>query len=384
MNPCPAVFVYRAMRARTLALLLLFAAVCFAPQAVFAQRGSAALWESELRSRGVNPVEVPYPLAITDAMRDEAARLAGAGTQVERLRRLQSALFDQGQFPFQYEFRTTLTAAEAFFRRQGNCLSFTNMFVAMSRSIGIPVTTALVLQTRGSERDGDLIIVNNHVVAVYNNAGTPMYFDFDHTRRQPIHAARPLDDFWTTALYLNNRGGDELREGRPDVALRYFRNAVRLAPTFAPAWGNLGVAQRRLGSTTEALEAYARAVEVDPGNPTILTNLAALYRSLGRREEAQQALSAANYSAASPYSLLVRGDLELTQGRPREALRFFRLARQKDSSLPEVWLAMARAEMAQFRPAAARRHLLRAQKLQPDHPGVASLLAHLSVSAPPA
>lgn len=350
------------MRRSTLCLLLLgaLAGPGWSSQHPF----SHAAWDHELRSRGVDPTEVPYPLALTDAMRDQALLLAGAGTPLERLRRLQAALFDQAKFPFEYEHRVTLTAAEAFFRRQGNCLSFTNMFVALARSLGIPVTTGLVLQTRGSERDGDLVIVNNHVVAVYNNAGTMIYFDFDHTRRQPVHIALPLDDFSITGLYLNNRGGDFLRDGRPDLAAQYFRNSVKLAPTFAPAWGNLGVALRRLGDIGGALAAYSRAVEIDPGNPTILSNLAALYRSVDRHEEADKALAAANYSAASAHSLVVRGDLELAQGDIDEAIRYYRRARRRDPSLADAWLGLARAEMARERPEAAARLLDRARRLQ--------------------
>lgn len=355
------------MRIPTLVLIsVVMAAPAWPGQSFYAPSG----WDAELRARGVDPTEVPYPLAITEGMRQEAQRLSGAGDQLHRLRRLQAALFNEAQFPFQYELRETLTAAEAFFRRQGNCLSFTNMFVAMARSLGIPVTTGLVLQNRGSEREGDLVIVNNHVVAVFNHAGTPVYFDFDHTRRQPVHSAVPLDDYWITGLYLNNRGGDYLREGRLDLAAQHFRNAARLAPDFSPAWGNLGVTLRRLGDTDGALQAYGKAVELDPENPTILHNLAALYRHMNQDEKAEQALAAADYSIASPHLLIVRGDLKMAQGDPDAALRFYRRARRQDPNLAAAWLGMARAELARERQGAAERFLERARRLQPEPSGV--------------
>ena len=79
-----------------------------------------------------------------------------------------------------------------------------------------------MLRAQASEKEGDLIVVNNHVVAAVLYGTEWQYFDFDrrpHERPTLYHA---LDDLWITALYLNNRGADELRAGHPEIALRYF------------------------------------------------------------------------------------------------------------------------------------------------------------------
>jgi tetratricopeptide (TPR) repeat protein len=338
---------------------------------------SEAQWGAALRQRGVDPEVVPDPVAFTPRMREEAEKLAGRGDPLDRLHRLQQALFDEEKFPFTYEFRVTLTAAEAFQRREGNCLSFTNLFVAMSRSLDIPVTTALVTWVHGSEREDDLIVVNTHVVAAYSQAGKVSYYDFDRTRREQPLALKILNDLWITALYVNNRGADALRLRLPQAAAHQFETAVRLAPRFAPAWGNLGVALRRMGDISGALHAYQRALEIDPTNPTVLSNLATVYRSMGRDEEADAALAAANISVASPHTLLVRGDLELAQGHPREARRLFSRARHLDPQLPEAWVALARAELALHQPSRARRYLLRALKLDGSNKAAHALLRQL-------
>lgn len=335
-------------------------------------------WEFEVRSRGVEPREAPNPLTITDAMRNETVRIAGYGGVLERLKQLQISLFDSDTFPFSYASRVTLTAAEAFHRREGNCLSFTNLFVAMGRSMGVPVTTALVLRSRGSEKEGDLIVVNNHVIAVLPYGGGTEYYDFDRTREQRPAAIKVLDDMWITALYLNNRGADELRAGHPEVAVRHFGNAVRLAPEFAPAWGNLGVALRRVNDIPAAFQAYERALAIEPDNPTVLTNLAGLYRSTGREPEAQVALKAAKVSGASPHVLLMRGDLELAQGRPAEALGFYRRARRSNSLLPDVWTAMAKAKYAQGKDSIAVRYAKKALRLDPNAADARALLERIA------
>jgi Tfp pilus assembly protein PilF len=338
-------------------------------------------WKAEIVRRGVDPRDVPDPLATTEQMRETAAKLAGVGTPESRLAALQEALFDSSRFPFAYDVRTTLTAAEAFQRREGNCLSFTNLFVAMARSLGVPATTGLVLRIRSSEQEGDLIVVNNHVVALYTSAGGTTYYDFDRTRKHRPSLLKPLDDMWITGLYMNNRGADELRAGRPDLAARYFLDAVRLAPTFAPAWGNLGVARRRLGDTAGALDAYHHALAIDAGNPTILTNLGALYRLMGKEYEAEAAIAAANLTNATPHVLLVRGDLELAQGRVREAIRFYKRAKRLAPKLAAPWVALARAELAKSNPRSARHYLRHALRIRPDDSEARKLLEGISKGA---
>lgn len=334
-------------------------------------------WETEVRKRGVDPRDVANPLQVTETMRLEAARLAGFGTPLRRLDQLQTSLFDQREFPFSYQLRTTLTAAEAFHRRQGNCLAFTNLFIALGRSIGIPVQMGLVLKVRSSEKEGDLIVVNNHVIAVFYNEGSTRYYDFDRSRRDRPAQFKELDDMWISALYLNNRGADELRTGHLEAANQLFRNSVLLAPEFAFAWGNLGVAKRRLGDNSGALEAYGHALAIAPDNPTILSNLAGLFRSLGRDTEARTALEAARMTSASPHQLIVRGDLELSRGRIEQAIRFYHKARGMAPKLPDVYVAIARAELARRRSDAARKNIERALKLDPGNQEATTLSASL-------
>jgi Flp pilus assembly protein TadD len=338
-------------------------------------------WAQEMVKRGVDLREVPNPLAVDDEVRKSADSLAGVGTPPERLQRLQTALFREDTFPFLYEHRETFTATEAFARREGNCLSFTNLFVAMGRSLGLPVTTALVRRAQASEKNGDLIIVNNHVVAALQYGVGWQYFDFDRRRHDRPAMVRPLDDLWITALYLNNRGADELRLSHPDIALRFFGYATRLALAFAPTWGNVGVARRRLGDTQGALDAYSRALTISADDPTILGNLASLYRSLGKEKEAETALQAIKVGNATPHTLIVRGDLELARGRVSGAIRFYKRACNLGPNLADPWVALARAEVAKGNSGRARRDLKRALKLEPEN-GDAILLEN-QLSAPP-
>jgi Flp pilus assembly protein TadD len=338
-------------------------------------------WREELSRRGVDVRSVPDPLLVGDGIRQVAARLAGVGTPPERLQRLQHELFDETAFPFRYKGRETYTAMEAFQRREGNCLSFTNLFVAMGRSLGFQVTTALVRRAQATEKEGDLIIVNDHVVAALAYGPNGFYFDFDRRPHERPMAVQPLDDLWITALYLNNRGADELRAAHPDIALRYFDWATKLAPTFAPAWGNFGVARRRTGDINGAFAAYSHALTISPEDPTILGNLASLYRATGHEHEAELALKAINVANATPHTLIVRGDLELAQGHVREAFRLYKRARSLAPRLADPWVALARAELARSRQERAKADVESALRLEPDDPGARALLREISGTA---
>lgn len=367
-------------RVRKLALVVVAAGLALGcassgPKMMFL---SQERWEEEIRKRGVDPARVPNPLAVTEPMRLAARQLSGeAGNDLARLRQLQASLFDDTAFPFHYAGRETLTAAEAFFRREGNCLSFTNLFVAMARSLDLPVTTALVRRSRASEREGDLIVVNNHVVATVDWNTRAEFFDFDRRRHEPPTQFKPLDDMWITALFLNNKGADELRAGHPDIAIRHFEDAVKLAPEFAAAWGNVGVARRRLGDIDGALSAYQKALAIEADNPTILNNLSSLYRALGRHQEADHALIAANLALASPHVLIVRGDLELTQGRLKSAEKLYRRARRLGPELADPLIALARFELGRKQPRRALKYLEQALAVEPANRDARELLARI-------
>jgi Tfp pilus assembly protein PilF len=332
--------------------------------------------EQRVRQLGVDPDLVGNPLRFTPEMRDAAEAAAGQGRDLERLRRLQQYLFDKSAFPFNYTSRGTYTAIEAFERREGNCVSFTSLFIALARSLDIDVRAALRMSA-DAEREGDLIVVNNHMVATYEHSGGATAYDFNLRREETRIGLQMIDDIWVVAIFLNNRGAEELLARRTDAAEFYVESAVRLAPEFAAAHGNLGVIRRQRGDTAGAFAAYRRALEIDPGAPTILNNLAALYLSLGQEDEARAALRAADVRGSTAYTLMVRGDFDLLDGHVKRALRYYRRASRLEPDIPEPWIAIARAEMARGDGPAARRALERALEREPDEPHARRMLEQL-------
>ena len=325
-------------------------------------------WSKAIAKRGLDPAVVVNPIAITPEIRAAADRFAGSvGGTVDQLKRIQGAIYDASRFSFDYDAETTLTAAEALAARRGNCVAFTNLFIAMARARGLPVKAGYMTPRTLGRRRGDLVYVSTHVVAVYQLHDRAVVFDFYRMREDPSARIRLLDDFELAALYLNNRAVAALSLEEYASAGARLDAVLKLAPDFAPAYGNLGVLRRRTGDIPGALEAYRRALELSPRDPAILGNLAALYYGIGREREAKDALRLADLGVATPYVILARGDLEAADGRVETALRYYRKAARLDPSIAEPPMAIARLALTSGKPQEARRAALRALKLDPEN-----------------
>ena len=81
------------------------------------------------------------------------------------------AMLDPWVLDFTYDPSVTLTAREAFRTRRGNCLTFSNMFIAMAREAGLPAWYREVeIEPEWSSID-DTLLVSLHVNAATRDRG---------------------------------------------------------------------------------------------------------------------------------------------------------------------------------------------------------------------
>ncbi|HSL82931.1 MAG TPA: tetratricopeptide repeat protein [Thermoanaerobaculia bacterium] len=339
---------------------------------------TAEKWSRTVAARGVDPAEVPMPMSVTPQIRAVAEKVAGPGDERERLRRLQSALLDRSAYAFEYDTVATFTAQEAFEARRGNCVSFTNLFIAFGRAVGIPLQAALLFRRASSEKEGDLVMVYNHMVAVHPKGRYVTVYDFYMTRENANIEVRLIDDLAVAAIAASNRGVEALRAGDLDEAGTALEKAIRLQPAFPDLYSNLGIVRWRQGDVEEAYEVFRQGLELDPRRATLLHNLAALHLDQGRRLEARAALAAAATREATPFLFVVQGDLEMAAGNLKAALTAYRRAHRDGRDLLEPLLGIARAELGLGDREAARRALRKAEKLRPEDPQVQALLENLS------
>jgi len=323
-------------------------------------------WSRELTRKGIDPTSVVYPFETTAEMKswvEAVVRPYAALGSVRQLEALQRTLFD-GDYSFSYDSNLTLTAAEAFEQRHGNCMSFTALFIAMARSAGIPTFLMSVQRDPDVDKEDGLVIVNRHVVAGYRGADSVMTFDFYLSGAGHFVQQRVIDDVLATAMYHNNLGSVAIRKGDIDEALRNLEIATTIEPDWPAGWVNLGVARFRTGDEEGALAAYSEALRADSYNPSALTNMAYVYRHLGMAEESETALRAAAHRTTNPYTLIAMADAEIMQGKHRSAQRYLKKARRSYPSEPEVYDALARLARLRGEGSRADRYSRQAAKLR--------------------
>jgi Flp pilus assembly protein TadD len=209
------------------------------------------------------------------------------GSDHLKLHQLAAALVDEDAFGLVYDDRTR-TAAETFRARRGNCLSFSNMFVAMARDVGLSVLYQEVEIPPDWTLDNDTYVLNQHVNVYVDlkRAGT-LVVDFNIADFRASYPMRRIPDTRALAHYHNNIGVERMQAGDTASAFAHFRRAiVENDEEFSPSWVNLGTLYLRNGHPAHAEAAYLQALKADESDLVAMSSLARLYERLGDRERA--------------------------------------------------------------------------------------------------
>ncbi len=227
-------------------------------------------------------------LALSSEMRDFLdTHVARSGSGNLKLRQLASAIIGADTFGLVYD-ETTRTASETFRARRGNCLSFSNMFVAMARDVGLNVQYQEVDIPPDWTLDKDTYVLSRHVNVFVDlgTAGTRVV-DFNIGDFKTSYEMRKISDTRALAHYYNNIGVERMQAGDAASALACFRRAIAVDNRrFSPAWTNLGTLYLRNNHPAHAEAAYLQALKTDEWDLVAMSNLARLYERLGDRERA--------------------------------------------------------------------------------------------------
>ncbi len=322
-----------------------------------------------LRSRGLDPSAIVVPFELNDEMRAWAHETASEELTPEaRLRRLRARLLDDRELSVEYIWGYTGTAIEVFEERQANCLSFTNLFVGMAREVGVPVCYLAVENVETYRKEGDLVVVSDHIAAGYDVAPGALVFDFSQHGVPDDGQVRRISDLTALAMFYTNRSAEALQAGDVEESLRWSRTAVLLDPELANAWVNLGVGLRRSGDPRGAEDAYKKSLEVDPRAASAYQNLTSLLTSEGRLEEAREyELTLQRSPSKNPYTYLSLGDISRRNGRFAEARRLYRRAIHLGCEVAECYAAFGQLALAEGEVKTARRMLRKARKLDSEN-----------------
>jgi tetratricopeptide (TPR) repeat protein len=317
--------------------------------------------------------------APSQAMRDYVTALMAergtspARTSAERFRRLFIALQRDGYFDAVYAADLTLTAAEAFEARGGNCLSYTNMFIALARQAGLDAVYQIVDVPPTWDADAGFLIRYNHInvllrdVGPRGRPGERLTVDFNVTRPDEIYPRRAVSDDHAKALYYANHSVALLRQGRLRESFAYLRRALEAAPEDPDLWINLGAFYATQGFFDASAAAYHRALELDGNDRAALSGLARSYANAG--DEAMAALyrqKVRNYRETNPYFHFAMAQTAFEQARYQRSLDFINAAIALERRAPRFHLLKALVEQQLGDLDAAEESIARARRLGLD------------------
>ncbi len=243
----------------------------------------------------VLPPSPDQVLAVPLALTSQTRHIIGAQAQSpeRRLELLIDFVSEPEQLGFRYAANATHTVAETFARREGNCLSFTLLFLGLARELGLATHAREVRVPPAWQDDGSTLFDVGHVNVGVDTPGRHRTVDFDPDllRSQRLAApwrGRPISDQRALAHYYNNRAAELLAAGHGRLARPWLQLALELDPEFDPAWNTLGVVERRFGDLDQARRYFEQARTLEPESISVLFNLIALAEEMGQLDRAQR------------------------------------------------------------------------------------------------
>ncbi|MCV6620280.1 MAG: hypothetical protein OIF51_00840 [Cellvibrionaceae bacterium] len=231
----------------------------------------------------------------------------------------------------QYKADAHYTANEAFDKAQANCLSYSAMFIAMGRHVKLKLSFQEVdLPPSWSLGEKDLLLRFRHVNVIAKTAsGRNKIIDFRMDRFSHFYPSRTITDLEALSLQFNNLAVDAMFEDDWPTVFKYLHSAIKADPKKVVAWGNLGLALRRINRLALAERAYLKALSVDRRDYSVMTNLANLYRITGRLEEAKAlAKRSSSHRKRNPYYHFANAQRDFRKKNYTGALEHLSLAKK--------------------------------------------------------
>ncbi len=265
----------------------------------------------------VTETELPnYDLmAVTPEMLAFAQRVVHHETDYfERIRALHVALLsaqDQGGRGIIYNAYTTEIPADTFAHRRANCLSFTLLYVALARQVGIKakVNEVEIPPTWDLRNKNDMVFLRHVNVRVPLLGEThnilkndDVIIDLEMDRYNHTYPQHDIDDNLTAAQFYSNRAMEYLDEKDLKNSFLFLRKAISLNDQQSYIWSNLGALYGRARLMKQAEVAYLHALSINSSDLTVMNNLAYLYQHTGNKAGAAKYLKLAQrYRDSNPF-----------------------------------------------------------------------------------
>ena len=275
------------------------------------------------------------------------ARVPRVGGLQERLDAIVAAILDRDGLGFTYREDGNFDARETFRRREGNCVAFSILVVAVAREYRLTARFNEVRTEPHWDRVGRLVAEYRHLNVVVRTDTGPVMVDLlpPPSASVALTSTRAVTDARAFAMFYSNAGVERLGRGRAEEALPLLEHAAAIAPDYAVAWVNLGHACALLGDDARAQSCYERALREDPDELKALSGLAQLYHRTGQGERARPLEARTErFRERNPYYLAALARRDLAAGDPAAAEKRLRRAIALKDDEPEFYeLATAAA-----------------------------------------
>ena len=268
-------------------------------------------------------------LAVSPEMRAFIdAKLRRYGQQ-ERLRRLGNMFTRNGELRLTYDQEQTQTASAVFTSRRGNCLAFTQLFVAIARDLNLHARFREERIATSWSRVGEVLLINRHISVWGTLQGALYEADFGDFDNSGSALRQIVSDERARAQYFNNLGAEAMARGQVAQAMPYFNRAITIDPALSYVWTNLGTALRALSAVDDAELAYRHALRLDATSLPALNGIARMEEQRGNlnTSRALRAL-AEQMNRRNPYThfaaaqrLYASGDYETALSELKTAIR---------------------------------------------------------------
>ncbi len=319
-----------------------------------------------LTGREVKADELPNInlLAITPEMAKFAEQAAANKVDLfDKIKALHMALLKpiaEGGRGITYSAFTTETPIKTFSDRKANCLSFTLLYVALARHLGIDayVNEVIVPPTWDMRESGQLYYMQHVNVKISlrthidrNSIHTSSFsltpdqaiIDLEMNLYRPTYPQKTISDELAAAKFYSNRGMEFSAAGKYQDAFLYLRKALQTNDQQSYIWNNFGSLYRRneLLHATEII--YLHGLKLNPDDLTIMNNLSGIYYKIGDKEQAAIFYNLAKrYRQANPYYQYILAHSAYDSGNYEKALVYAKRAIDREKKEPRFYQLAAK------------------------------------------
>lgn len=218
-----------------------------------------------------------------------------------------------------YNAYSTEVPEVTFAKRSANCLSYTLLYVAMARHLGIGayVNEVDIPPTWDLRNKNEMVFFRHVNVRIpmrgENGVQVPIrgrslinsddvVIDLEMNRYRYDYPQRQISDEQAAAEFYSNRGIELASNGNYEEAFLNLRKAIAEDDRQSHIWSNLASLYARKDILQDAERLYLHGLALNPDDLSIINNLAWLYKRLGNSHRAEAyAKLAEHHRQTNPY-----------------------------------------------------------------------------------